>query len=100
MGETLDIEIGVVMTYKDKLEIVLEALKERINKTLRDTWKTEITNRCKIASAVGRNNEDVTAVVDEICNRTIGSLASDFPGVYCKTMDECICHEINLAIRS
>ena len=93
-------EKGVVMTYEDKSQIVMEALKNRISKNLRDIWKNEIKNRCKIASAYGQDNEDAMTVVDEICSRTIGSLASDFPGVYCKSMDACICEEIKSAIRS
>lgn len=88
------------MSYDDKLEIVMKALTDRINKNLRDIWKNEIKNRCKITSAYGQGNEDAMTVVDEICSRTIGSLASDFPGVYCKSMDACICEEIKSAIRS
>lgn len=87
------------MSYENKLEIVLEALRSHIRK-VQDAWRNEIKNRCVNAEAYGRDNESKTTVVDEICKRTIGAIALDFPGTYCKNMDDSIRREIELAIHS
>ena len=87
------------MEYKDRLGIVREMLSGHIEK-VQGIWKNEIANRCVNASIYGRANEDKAKVIDDICSKTIGWIASELPGTYCESMDECIRHEVNLAIRS
>lgn len=87
------------MEYEDRLGIVQEALSGHIEK-VQGVWKNEIANRCVNASIYGRTNEDKETVVDDICSKTIGWLASEFPRIYCKSMDDSIRQEIKLAIRS
>ena len=87
------------MEYEDRFEDVRGALSRHIEK-MQGAWKNEIANRCVNASIYGRANEDKETVVDDICSKTIGWLASEFPRIYCKSMDDSIRQEIKLAIRS
>lgn len=87
------------MEYEDRLGIVQEALSGHIGK-MQGAWKTEIANRCANANIYGRTNEDKETVIDDICSKTIGWLASELPRTYSEDMDDCIRHEIKLAICS
>ena len=87
------------MEYEDRFEDVRGALSRHIEK-MQGAWKNEIANRCVNASIYGRANEDKETVIDDICRKTIGWLASELPETYSERMDDCIRHEIKLAIRS
>lgn len=87
------------MEYEDRFEDVRGALSRHIEK-MQGAWKNEIANRCVNASIYGRANEDKETVIDDICRKTIGWLASELPKTYSERMDDCIRHEIKLAIRS
>lgn len=87
------------MEYEDRLDDVRDALRRHIEK-MQGAWKTEIANRCANANIYGRTNEDKETVIDDICSKTIDWLASELPRTYGEDMDDCIRHEIKLAIRA